>query len=89
MKKGDYVLFDTGFGDCDLGRVASVSGNIAFVCFSTGCTASACTQEYLRVIEPSECEESISFGHHRFDDFCPDYDPDCCSAYCPDKAGVE
>ncbi len=22
-----------------------------------------------------------------FDDVCPDYDPRCCAAYCPEKGG--
>ncbi len=86
MKRGDYVEYTDGNGDRNLGRVASVRGDIVFVCFHDGCTAAACDVDSLEVVEPTpETLERVHFGHHRFDDECPDYCEDICKAYCPDK----
>ena len=86
--KGDYVVHINEFGDGDYGRVASVvDGGRVFVCFTSGCTASACDPAHLRRVEPRAWMGQVGFGYHRFDDECPDYDPEFCAAYCPEKGG--
>lgn len=87
MKRGDYVQFEVN-GDWLFGRVASVPDDEhAFVCFNEGCTASRCSQSDLEVIEPHAGLKAIGFGFHRFDDYCPHFDPECCFYACPEKAG--
>ncbi|NCA32145.1 hypothetical protein [Adlercreutzia muris] len=89
LKRGDYVEFVGPFGDGEFGRVASVADNgRAFVCFSTGCTAASCDPRCLKRVKPGPWMEATPFRHHRFDDECPDYDPECCAAYCPEKGGA-
>lgn len=86
--KGDYVKFVGMFGDGGCGRVASVGGNgLVFVCFTAGCTAEACDPICLKPVKPSKRMLETPFGHHRFDASCPEYDPECCAAYCPEKGG--
>lgn len=86
--KGDYVVFANGGGHRDYGRVASVgeNGNV-FVCFTTGCTAASCNPSALRQVAPSAWMLATPFGHNRFNASCPDFDPECCAAYCPEKRG--
>ena len=89
FRKGDYVVFVSWNGDGEIGRVASVGEDNVFVCFTIGCTASACDPASLRVVEAEPWMTRTAFGHHRFDTECPEYDPGCCSAYCPEKGGAE
>ena len=85
-KKGDYVMYD----ERELGRVVyvrEVDGAI-FVCYSTGCTASNTPMKKLRLATDEEFKSNKFarlLGYHRFDDYCPDYDPLFCSFYCPEK----
>lgn len=75
---GDWVLYRKG--DCEqIGRVASVSerGN-AFVCFHAGCTAACTPVDMLEPYTGPLDDTSITIGYHRFDEFCPDYDEECC-----------
>lgn len=77
---GDYVVYDPGYCEPEIGRYAceNAAGS-AYVCYHDGCTA-ACTEEDL--LRPATDEEiagaSESIGHHRFDEECPDYDDECC-----------
>ncbi|MCI8451069.1 MAG: hypothetical protein HFJ74_00865 [Eggerthellaceae bacterium] len=87
LKHGDYILFSHPDGYDVLGRVACVQPGKVFVCFTDGCTAEACDPGDLRKVGRLVLLQSVRLGHHRFDDECPDYDPDCCAAYCPDKGG--
>lgn len=86
FNKGDFVMYD----DRELGRIATVRDDGAiFVCFSTGCTAASTPVEKLRPAtkyEISCCKISEDLGFHRFDDSCPEFDPSCCLAFCPEKA---
>lgn len=74
---GDWVVY----ADREIGRVASVEGDAAFVCYSHGCTAA---KTPLRLIEPyipqahGHLRKDPLIGFHRFDDSCPEYDPDVC-----------
>ncbi|MEY8460115.1 hypothetical protein AALA69_03175 [Eggerthellaceae bacterium 24-137] len=89
FQRGDYVWFYNACGDADLGRVAYVGedGRV-FVCFTIGCSAASCDPGRLkRVANPRPWMRSRPFGHHRFDVDCPDYDPECCAAFCPEKGG--
>lgn len=88
MERGDYVLFNTGHYGPEYGRIASFNDDcsVAFVCFTSGCTAAACDVKFLNVIsDPSDDIISRGFGFHRFDETCPKYTPEACSYYCPDK----
>lgn len=57
------------------------------VCFTNGCIARPRKPKWLRKVEPSPWLEQVRFGHHRFDDDCPDYNFDRCAAYCTEKGG--
>lgn len=85
FNKGDFVMYD----DRELGRVATVRDDGAiFVCYSTGCTAANTSPKDLRLATEKEvraCEFASHLGFHRFDDYCPEYDYDVCSSYCPEK----
>lgn len=87
LKRGDYVSITYPTGDGELGRVASVDGDKAFVCFSTGCTAERCDAGDLRRVLGTFEQPGHRLGYHRFDAECPEYDPECCAAYCPEKGG--
>lgn len=87
FKKGDYVICVDANGDGDYGRVASVRADKVFVCFTTGCTTAACVPSDLSAVAPRAWMLATPFGHHRFDASCPEYDPECCAAYCPEKGG--
>ena len=92
---GDYVVYINA-GRHELGRVASygrIENDTIFVCFHKGCTASATKWKELRPATNEEISKAIRdglvFGHHRFEEYCPDYTPEACYMYCPDKDGQE
>lgn len=76
FKFGDYVLYNNGYKK-EVGRVTKVDEQrgVAWVCYHEGCTA-ACTS--LDILTPYNGPVNPKLGYHRFDDHCPDYDPDCC-----------
>ena len=84
---GDYVAYDPGWREPEIGRVTRARGDVVFVCYSDGCTA-ACTEASM--LRPATDEEiagvSPHIGYHRFDQECPDYDGSCCS-YCEHALG--
>lgn len=85
--KGDWVVFDPGYGDPEMGRVAADHGKTVFVCFGEGCTAAATDRSALRLATDTEISRAPKgIGYHRFSKGCPVYDPDVCGAYCPEKA---
>lgn len=77
---GEYVVYEPGQGSTELGRVAKDLGtDTVFVCFHEGCTAAATPRQMLRHATDAEIATSdANFGFHRFDDECPEYDPDAC-----------
>lgn len=81
FKFGDYVMYDPGYKDPELGRVTEDRGDQVMVCYHEGCTAASTPKEMLRLATEKEIHDSIlHFGYHRFDGSCPKYDPDIC--YC-------
>lgn len=38
---GDWVVYDPGYKEPEIGRVTEDRGDSAFVCYHTGCTASS------------------------------------------------
>lgn len=85
MQVGDFVRYRPGGDVEEIGRVASfgAEGRV-FVCFSSGCTASACSEHQLVVIKPTEALIGRCLGYHRFDDHCPEFNPVACYC-CADK----
>ena len=74
---GDYVLYNNGYKQ-EVGRVTKVceARQVAWVCYHEGCTA-ACTP--IDMLTPYDGPVlNGRLGYHRFDDHCPDYDPNCC-----------
>ena len=88
FSKGDWVLYDPGYGPKEIGRVAGMAPNgiDAFVCFSVGCTAARCDGSRLRLAtDAGKVIAPAGIGFHRFDDDCPVKDAEVCWAYCPEK----
>ena len=85
---GDWVVYDKGYAK-EVGRVTEVLADSAFVCYTSGCTAASTPLRYLRLATEREVADMATpgIGHHRFDDACPDYDPECCSV-CANRLGV-
>jgi hypothetical protein len=87
-KHGDYVC---NINTEEIGRVVRPTDvcddDAWFVCWHCGCT-SAATPEWM--MRPATEKEILTapkdIGHHRFDNFCPDYIEDCCKHCCGDKA---
>ena len=76
---GDYVAYDPGYREPEIGRVTRARGDVVFVCYSDGCTAAATPRAYVRPATAAEtARASERLGYHRFDDACPQYDPRCC-----------
>lgn len=69
---GDWVTYDPGYRDPEIGRVTTDKGDSAFVCYSCGCTASRTPKKYLR---RATMEEILAaprgIGYHRFNSHCP------------------
>lgn len=80
---GDYVVYDPGYKDPEIGRVTGISGTGWFVCFDMGCTSKSTPAGLLRPATPDEIAAApAGIGYHRFDDECPDWDPRICYASC-------
>lgn len=45
---GDWVVYDPGYKEPEIGRVTEDRGDSAFVCYHTGCTASSTYKRSLR-----------------------------------------
>ena len=87
--KGEWVAYVPGDGRAEFGRVASVTDDgDPRICFTEGCTAATTPKDMVLKAEPGTFDPNLRIGHHRFDDFCPDYDEECCAAFCPEKGGV-
>lgn len=84
---GDYVIYDPGYKDPEVGRVVrKVFNGNWFVCYHNGCTASSTPANMLRPATTVEiAEASPRIGYHRFDADCPDHDPDVCVGCIHDK----
>ena len=69
---GDYVMYDPGYMEPEIGRVAGYAGNGGvFVCYHEGCTAACTPSRYLRPATPEETEKARpGLGNHRFDARC-------------------
>lgn len=88
---GDYVLYSNG-NKREVGRVLRMSddGLSAYVCYHEGCTAACTSVDMLKLLDVNQLgnmEFKVPYnvtrlGHHRFDKYCPDYDPECCCG-CP------
>lgn len=69
---GEWVVYDPGYKDPEIGRVTEDKGESAFVCYHTGCTAaSTCKRSLRRATEAEILEAPGGIGHHRFDPWCP------------------
>lgn len=76
MRYGDWVVYETE-GKREIGRVASVRGDKAFVCYSHGCTAACTPMSLLRPYDREKDEDLVPdarIGYYRFWDSCPDYE---------------
>ena len=77
-KFGDWVVYDPGYKR-EIGRVTECGETSAFVCYSCGCTAASTPLEHLRLATDAEVvNASAGIGFHRFDEFCPSRNEDCC-----------
>ena len=74
MVHGDWVVYESD-GKREIGRVAEIRGDRAFVCYSHGCTA-ACTP--ISLLRPYDRERDydlvpdMRIGYYRFWNSCPD-----------------
>lgn len=69
---GDWVVYDPGYKELEIGRVTEDRGDSAFVCYHTGCTASSTYKRSLRRATEAEILAAPGgIGHHRFDPWCP------------------
>lgn len=77
---GDYVAYDPGYKEPEIGRVTRQGANGGwYVCYHDGCTAACTPEEMLRPATEEEIAKAMpDLGHHRFDESCPEYDPDAC-----------
>lgn len=90
FKFGDYVSYNaktrwlpqTG----RFVRYCEFNPGYALVCFHGGCTPSRCSVDYLIPKEPTEDDKAAGYGFHRFDDNCPEFNPNVCSLFCPQFA---
>ena len=84
---GDYVLYSNG-SKREVGRVLRMfdDGLSAYVCYHEGCTAARTPIEMLKLLDVHQLKnldfkvpyDITKLGYHRFDKYCPDYDPECC-----------
>lgn len=94
FKRGDYVVYTT---KGELGRVVEDSGEYnTKVCYSTGCTGASTPNDML--IKAADLNKDYpniraidirQLGFHRFDESCPDYNPDYCYRDCYAKFGLK
>lgn len=69
---GDWVVYDPGYKDPEIGRVTEDKGDLVFVCYHTGCTAASTYKRSLRRATEAEILAAPGgIGHHRFDPWCP------------------
>ena len=76
---GGWVVYDPGYANPPLGRVAADAGDACFVCYHQGCTAERTPKENLRrATDEERVAAPYGIGFHRFDRKCPEYDAECC-----------
>lgn len=69
---GDWVVYDPGYKEPEIGRVTEDRGESAFVCYHTWCTAASTYKRSLRRATEAEILAAPGgIGHHRFDPWCP------------------
>lgn len=69
---GDWVVYDPGYKDPEIGRVTEDWGETAFVCYHAGCTAASTGKRHLRRATDAEILAAPGgIGFHRFDHWCP------------------
>lgn len=69
---GDWVVYDPGYEDPEIGRVTEDKGDLVFVCYHTGCNASTTYKRALRRATEAEILAAPrGIGRHRFDNGCP------------------
>ena len=90
FNKGDFVMYDNKV----FGRVARAEegSKYVFVCYTLGCQGDGTPEEKLRLATDEEINSFSSaerLGYHRFDDYCPDYEYEYCSFYCPKKRKID
>lgn len=69
---GDWVVYDPGYKEPEIGRVTEDKGESAFVCYHAGCTAASTGKRRLRRATEVEIQAAPGgIGHHRFDPWCP------------------
>lgn len=84
---GEWVVFDPGYKDPEVGRVTTDKGDSAFVCYHAGCTAARTDKRHLRrATEDEVAAAPAGIGFHRFDAACPERDGEAC-AHCRAGAG--
>lgn len=85
--RGDYVVYDPGYKDPEIGRVTEDRGGTVFVCYTSGCTAAGTPKEKLRMATNTEVGRAPKdLGYNRFAAFCPIWDEDVCAGMCTEKA---
>lgn len=69
---GDWVVYDPGYKEPEIGRVTEDRGESAFVCYHKGCTAASTNKQHLRHATEAEIQAAPDgIGFHRFDSWCP------------------
>lgn len=69
---GDWVVYDPGYKELEIGRVTEDRGESAFVCCHTWCTAASTGKRHLRrATEVEILAAPGGIGFHRFDPWCP------------------
>lgn len=69
---GDWVVYDPGYKEPEIGRATEDKGDSVFVCYHTGCTAASTYKKSLRRATEAEILEAPGgIGYHRFDHWCP------------------
>lgn len=69
---GDWVVYDPGYEDPEIGRVTEDKGDLVFVCYHTGCNASTTYKRALRRATEAEIKAAPGgIGFHRFGSWCP------------------
>lgn len=83
---GDYVVYEPGYKEPEIGRVASKFDDDYFVCYHCGCTSSSTHASMLRPATEDEVRTAPKdLGYHRFDDHCPDFDENTCFRSCIER----
>ncbi len=69
---GDWVVYDPGYKDPEIGRVTEDVGKFVHVCYHKGCTAASTNKQHLRHATEAEIQVAPDgIGFHRFDPWCP------------------